>query len=493
MGRRAGRTRCGMRLALACTALLGAASVTTTATGAAAENPPPVPLTAMRADDFAAVHPGRPTDPLPRDLDGAIKQGAQASRPSTPSRLERMSNVTDADADGIPDTFELPGWGRRPSATIGSPNGFQKWSYPNYPMNCLPDTTTEEAYEILWVSDASVPDRMPFYKRNRGRFNTGIRRASSVFAASTGRAFPTASAKLTDRTPRIVTYVNLSGECQPKVTNVTVPHSVYLREPYQNWNHDSDPATPNQMGIWPYLETQGHDDPNRRYVTIVDGANVWNHRGGSAIVWGGGSGYGPVDDRPSVANKNNADGIWMSLSTTNDAADWDPAFDGKAPGRLAHEFAHGVGGVYGTSPNANVEGNPLHPTDCADLLCYNNRDVDGQTYDNCGPATANSFRHYSDRDGSQSRPAFRLDCGRNDYWNHLNQLPSGKWNGYDNSFYWGNQSEHDYTGARFSNLDFQIPPQCTYDPYGYCPPGVQGLTRLVDNDAQQVNNWVAVD
>ena len=346
-------------------------------------------------------------------------------------------------------------------------------------MNCLPATTTEEAYEILWVSNAAFPDRVPFYQRDRGRFNAGIRRASSVFAASTDRAFPTAAAKLTDRTPRIITYVNPSGECQPEVTHVTVPRDVYLREPYQNLDHYSDPATPNQMGIWPYLEAQGFDDPNRRYLTIVDGSNVWNYRGGSAIVWGGGSGYGPVDDRAGAANRNNADGTWISLSTTNDAADWDPAFDGKAPGRLAHELAHGVGGVYGTAPHANVVGNPLHPTDCGDLLCYNNYDADGQDYDVCGPARLNTFRNYSDTDGPESRPAFRLDCGRDDYWNQLDELPSGRWNGYDNSFYWGNQTPYDYTGPRFSNLDHQIPPQCTYDPGGFCPPDVQGRAQAV--------------
>jgi hypothetical protein len=58
-----------------------------------------------------------------------------------------------------------------------------------------------------------------------------------------------------------------------------------------------------------------------------------------------------------------------------------------------------------------------------------------------------------------------------------------RWAGEDDRFYWGGVDGYD--GAPFSNEAFPIPPECTYDPDGWCPPGVQPVASAGEASAVQ--------
>jgi hypothetical protein len=74
-------------------------------------------------------------------------------------------------------------------------------------------------------------------------------------------------------------------------------------------------------------------------------------------------------------------------------------------------LTHPGGAELPGAPHANPD-NPPHLSDCADLLCYNDTDIAGQTYDSC-PVP---WTEFTQNVWSQSRPAYRLDCGRDDYF-----------------------------------------------------------------------------
>ena len=379
---------------------------------------------------------------------------------------------TTRNAAGVPVPMARAGWGNCPSRPQAL--WWARWSYPEYPLLCVPARSRLPAWEFVWITDAERP-KVPLVDTRPRLVRNSVRRAASVFAASRNAAITSPAALAAASAPRIVTFTGRYGRCQPRFARATVPHAVLQREPYQNW---TDPDTGElQLGLWPWLETHGfpaRDD--RRYITVTDTSGVWNYLGGATIIPCSGSGYGPVDLSPGAQNCNQAGGTWMTLSTDNRAEDFRVTSTGSFGERLAHELAHGMGAVLEGSPHSNVD-NPLHPSDCADLLCYNNVAEAGQSYDRCGGSPTDTWSGFVTSDANTSRAAYRLDCGRDDYFAyHLRDgvLEEKGWAatrfaGEDNRFYWG--GAEGYSGPPFSNLDYRIPPQCTYDPEGWCPPG----------------------
>ncbi|HEU5036302.1 MAG TPA: hypothetical protein VFT70_04820 [Nocardioides sp.] len=403
--------------------------------------------------------------PVPRSAAGPGAPGVRRGGCET-------SAWTTANPAGVPLAMGRAGWGDCPSRRNAW--WWARWSYPEYPLLCVPATSPLPAWEFVWVTDGQQP-RTPLVDTRPGLVEDAVRRAASVFAASRGAAITTLSGLAAAGAPRIVTTTAADGRCVPSFRRATVPHTVLQREPYQNW---TDPDTGElQQGLWPWLEVHGfpaRDD--RRYITVTDTPGVWNYLGGATIIPCSGSGYGPADLTPGAQNCNQQGGTWMTISTDNRPRDFDVRGTGSFGERLAHEFAHGMGAVLDGSPHANGQ-NPLHPTDCADLLCYNNVDEPGQTYDSCGGGSG-GWAAFVAGGASTSRAAYRLDCGRDDYY--ALRLQDGvvterswaatRFAGEDNRFYWGGVPG--YAGPTFSNADHAIPPGCTYDPAGWCPPGV---------------------
>ena len=379
--------------------------------------------------------------------------------------------------EGIPLAMTRDRWGDR--GNVGDNIGMAEWSYPRYPLNCSSATSPAPAFQFIWVTDAGNP-KVPYIDVDPKPFRDSVRRAASVFAASANQRIATRTQKLFDHTPRFVTSRDRFGSCQPLISRATVPRAVLQREPYQYW---LNPRTGKlEMGMWPWLETlKGFDDPNRHYITITDSPVVWNYLGGATSIPGGGIGYGPADDQPGPQNLNNIGGTWTTVSTNNTRDYFDTKWGGDFAEILAHELAHGMGAVLPSAPHYNPD-NQLHPSDCADLLCYNHVDKDGQTYLACGPRTATDWWRFVLRGGDNDRDAYRLDCNRDDYF-AIRADGSGKempwanqrWAGNRNRFFWGNQNRAPYRGPAFSNTDYSIPPQCTYDNSedAWCPPGVK--------------------
>ena len=388
---------------------------------------------------------------------------------------------------GLPAPMAHDGWGDCPSSTRAMWWG--RWSYPDYPLLCVPASSPEPAWEFIWVTDQGQP-KVPLVTTHPWLVRRAVRRAVSVFAASRNSAIRDRSDLAVASTPRIVTFRGRNGRCQPLFRRVTVPHDVLLREPYQNW---TDPETGQlELGLWPWLESHGFPSrDDRRYITVTDTRGVWNFLGGATIVPCSGSGYGPADLQPGAQNCNQKGGTWMTLSTDGGLNDFRANATGSFGERLAHEFAHGMGAVVEGSPHANPD-NPGHPSDCADLLCYNNVAQPGQDYDRCGGSPGDTWRAYLSSDANTSRASYRLDCGRDDYYAYVlrdgvldeRAWAAERWAGEDDRFYWGGVDG--YQGPSFSNLDYRVPPACTYDPTGWCPPRVG---RTTTTEARPPGLW----
>jgi hypothetical protein len=398
----------------------------------------------------------------------------------------RQSTWDQLNRHGVPRPMTFDGWADCPLRRGAV--GFEKWSYPDYPIwSEIEPAEAVPAYQLIWVTNAAHP-KTPLIDTHRARVRSHIRRAMSVIAGSSNRGATTRADLVKSGAPRVVGSTTArTATVQPVVDQVTVPQAVLRREPYQNW---INPGTgQREMGLWPYLESHGYPARNdRRYITITDDAGVWNYRGAAAIVPCSGSGYGPADLDPDPAqNCNNAGGTWLTVSLSGEPDEDLEAVSGSSLGQLlAHEWAHAAGGVVEGAPNSNPL-NFLHPSDCADLLCYNNLDQDGQHYDACGSAAADTWTAFNlgwPASAADSRAAFRMDCGRNDYFGlYLSggvvaerRWTSTRWSGHRSRFLWGDAGTS-YAGEPFSNLDHQIPPACTYDAGGWCPPGTVTAAR----------------
>ena len=392
---------------------------------------------------------------------------------------------------GVPRPMTFDGWADCPSGR--NRVGFEKWSYPRYPIwTEIGRADPVPAYQLIWVTNAAHP-RTPLIDSHPGGVRNQVHRAMSVIAGSFNRGSRTRSDLASSGAPRVVASAvpgtgGRPSTIEPVFDRVTVPQAVLRREPYQDW---VNPATGRrELGLWPYLESHGYparDD--RRYITITDDPRVWNYRGAAAIVPCSGSAYGPADLRPDPAqNCNNAGGTWLTVSLSGDAGDDLDTVSASSLGQLlAHEWGHALGGVVEGAPNFNPL-NFLHPSDCADLLCYNTVDEDGQHYTACGRATEDTWTAFNlgwPASPAESRAAFRLDCGRDDYFGLSlsdgvvveEDWAASRWSAHRSRFVWGDAGAS-YAGSAFSNLDHEIPPACTYALGGWCPPGTTPTARL---------------
>jgi hypothetical protein len=258
---------------------------------------------------------------------------------------------------------------------------------------------------------------------------------------------------------------------------VRVPAEVLAREDIQNWVNPTTGVR--ERGLWAYLEEHGYPAlDNRRYLAIVDDTRAadrrWFGMKGHSIIPANSGGYAPTDRDPSQQNRNNVGGTWLTVFTDGSRLDF-RADGGEFGPALAHELAHSMGATLEGSPNYN-EQSFGHPTDCADLLCYNNYEQVGQHYTVCSAARQDNYQSFFQAWGSESKAANRLDCGRDDYFavyaDGSGEKPWAdvRWSGSRNQFFWGNQHRPRYAGEPFTNPD--IPPSCLYLEDGYCPPGV---------------------
>jgi len=371
------------------------------------------------------------------------------------------------------------GWQDRTSDD--GPWSFKAWSYPRYPLNCKAQSGV--AYQFIWAQQAG-DSHASLLETRRSAVRAAVRRASSVFAASWAHVIDSPDAKLADHTPRVVTTRAPDGRCRVRFARVSVPSDVWRREPYESYDNDHDPATPPRQGVFAWLEGQGFDRPDRRYVLLEQGPGVWNPGGGVSIIAANGI-FAPLDDQPGPQNRNEAGGTWIAVNVRQDGSSLDPFSTGNLGEVLVHEWAHSLGAVLPSAPNYNaLNPNGGHAADCADVLCYNNYDADGQHYDACGGSTVDSFDAFETDphdplwglDAPQSsRAAYRLDCHRDDYWGVAARTGADKawtgqrWSIHHSRWLWGNPDV--YTGPSFDMSSFGVPPECAYDPGGWCPDG----------------------
>ena len=371
------------------------------------------------------------------------------------------------------------GWQDRPSGD--GPWSFRTWSYAQYPLNC--DAQAGVAYQFIWAQQAGDA-HVPLLATRLPAVQAAVRRAGSVFAASWAHVIDSAATKLSDHTPRVVTGRARDGRCQVAFDRVRVPGDVWPREPYESFDNDGDPATPPRQGIFAWLQAQGFDRPDRRYVVLEQGPGVWNPGGGVALMAANGT-FAPLDDQPGPQNRNEAAGTWIAVNVREDGSGLDPYATGNLGEELAHEWAHSLGAVLPTAPHYNaLNPNGGHAADCADLLCYNDFDADGQHYAACGGSAVDTFQAFRTDprdprwglDAPQvSRAAYRLDCRRDDYWGVAARTGAEKpwaaqrWSTHHSRWLWGNPDV--YTGPAFDVGAHGVPPQCAYDPGGWCPDG----------------------
>lgn len=318
-------------------------------------------------------------------------------------------------------------WWNRPSGIAGS-----RWVYPYFPTACFQADAaahgrSASAWQVLWA----VPDR----RRNRLRWNLrtirrAVRGAQSIYAASAERYLRSQHDLFTrSLAPRFVT----TSRCQPDVRAVRVPTAVYHRG--VTWS-DKRSGTPLGVGtLTDWLLAHGYAAPNRKYLVILQNSpsypHLWAGISENLAAQRGTAGEIPTLDNPAnYTSYSYIDSFWV-LTAGGPTAD--VAYPAQV---MAHEMAHALGAMTDSAPHGNVL-NPLHPTDCWDVLCSPSP-TPGQTYRNgCGPA---------DGWGAQrGRGAFRLDCNRDDYWTTATDAgraaaawASRRWAVSSSSFLYGN-------------------------------------------------------
>lgn len=444
----------------------------------------------------AALIAGVDTVSQARSADPVATAARPVTGPPLPAPVVESSLVKKANpwevltSQGLPRPLSVRGWGDRPSTSSGI--GWEKWSYPRFPIACSPATSELPAYQVIWATNASRPRTDTVLDTAPELVWETFRRVASVFAASNNAAIRTQDDLEHALTPRFVTTETKDG-CRPAIERAQVPAEVLAREDIQNW---VNPATGRrEQGLWAYLESHGYPARNdRRYVVIVDDVRAADHRSngmkGHAVIPANTGGYAATDLSPGPQNRNNAGGTWLTVFTDGRREDF-RAGGGEFGPALAHELTHTLGAALEGSPHYNAQSYG-HPSDCADLLCYNNYEQAGQHYTACSAAQNDSYRAFWAAWGSESKAAVRLDCNRDDYFARYADGSGEKpwaderWSASRNAFLWGNQERPPYAGEPFTNPN--IPPSCLYLAGGYCPPGVK-TGGLVE---QRTLPWVTV-
>lgn len=304
-----------------------------------------------------------------------------------------------------------------------------RWFYNDYRLNCLPAATPGPAIQILSVRLAGVPVERTYVARYLKEVQSQFRAAASVFAASISAGFVATdpAVKGLDRTPRFVT-ADVNGSCEVAITHVEAPKEVLFRPPLQA--QDSGDRT--KQGLLPWLESQGFDEPNRRYFVLVDFttmrlldvATSWLRAPKIAstlaaaidlqnpgILWGpyGSGRLDDVDTSPGPENFCNRGGVlgyvnlWPSLGRY---------FVDKKTDQLAKILAHELGHTFCQNHLApHVGKSDAHVTDYEDIMG--------------GPRRANQCGSRL----AETRFLARFDCAHDDYWAQSALTTQAAWAG----------------------------------------------------------------
>lgn len=342
--------------------------------------------------------------------------------------------------------------------TNGADEGYD-FNWNNWPVPS--GANGLDAAQVLWLHDANESS---MHDTRVGLVRNGIRGAVSIFAASAQRfIYNDDDNRLNSLTPRIIT--NSDGSIQ--VIDIAVPHSVWTA--HDSYADDGGTgsngfrtncfcdAWDTPGGLIPWLQSQGYNRPDRKYIALLQGGwpTSWGPAYAGAAGLTGNDGNDYLDPNPAT---NREDGgatssTYSLIDPTTVIGDPDNLAD-----YIAHEYTHNLGAVESQDPQDNIaanssngkDNNPGHPTQCNDLLCYggtaggapeNTITWPGETYTDCTPA----------------RAAYRLDCLDDDYWAPAQQSNDGRnswsranpspwtqtyWAVSNSSFLWGNPSLH---------------------------------------------------
>jgi hypothetical protein len=340
-----------------------------------------------------------------------------------------------------------------------------RWSYPDYPLACLPSSTSGPAVTFLWALPASldIDDSQwrPYSRTHAGQFREQVRRAASLYAASSSDTALTETAYADDRAPRFTTWWSAADrQCYPTVDVVRPPDAAFRADPMDN-------AGP-EVGLFPWLAQNGYGDPDRKYVVMVpklgSSGSSWhadlsggNYTGQTYAVNPSQAGYhdpatgvaGP-DTRPASTNLRCQSTSYVLLGmpngTTVRAWDDDPLLDpwssrsSVAAYTIAHELGHTICAGYPDNPDgwSPTQG---HPLECPDIMAYCDEDWsdEGQTWNSC---TTRGVTTDMDRRVYNTRFEYRFDCNHDGYWarrgpGEERPWSAERWSASDSRFLWG--------------------------------------------------------
>lgn len=281
--------------------------------------------------------------------------------------------ATSARTGTVPDRFEVSGWWNTGSPTTDTPE--RKWTYHQFPVTCNTNPALP-AIQVLWVTkpgQTSHLDDPAKLNKIRNDFN----RAASIFTASAKKVLTDDGSLLTDKSPRFVTRQTSGGRCHPTFTQVQIPAATY---------------DAGYSAIWSHLRATGYNAANRKYLTMVQSIPGDDVYGGVAEI----PGYYDGDNKTMGSRANDGSHLLVVANTSS--------LGGYVGAAIAHELGHSLGALASGSPNNNTR-NIAHPTDCGEVMCYTPLRQLGQV-NVCG------LDNYSNPE------AYRLDCGKDDYFNN---------------------------------------------------------------------------
>ncbi|WP_091120255.1 hypothetical protein [Nocardioides terrae] len=295
--------------------------------------------------------------------------------------------------------------GKRPWWNTRSGISGADWVYPYFPTACYQRDraaggTNASAWQVLWVHPDDQPSAAARHTRE---VRLMVRGGQSLFAASAGRYLRNRRQLYTrSLAPRFVT----TRGCQADVHDVAVPAGVY------NTGHvwdGSTSATPFGSGtLTEWLQTHGYNAPNRKYVVFLQSSPFYAHGWTGISEDLANSAQSGANETPTLDNPANFSSFsYVDLSWFLDGSG-DLGELSYPTQVMVHEMIHGLGAMTPSAPHESAT-NPLHPTDCWDLLCYN-PPTGGQTYTN-GCGNASGWKEWR-----LARGYMRLDCNRDDYW-----------------------------------------------------------------------------
>lgn len=289
-------------------------------------------------------------------------------------------SASPANAGNGYEDFGTNNWWNTETTYSGVPAPFNKtYLWENYPILCsqnAPDAATNpRTIEVLWGHRDTLPSKRD---ENVAAVRTMAAMVSSGFAASAKRYINNDNDNYTrSLTPRWLTN---ASSCKVQISNAPIPGSVL----------DSS----DQSSLMSWLG-QNYTDPMKKYVLIVqkDSDSAVPNCG-----WSYNSGTWYDDTRPGHDNRGNNEAGYAILDGPNLSNGAD--IQTNAEGCFFHEVVHMLGAMHITAPHFNSQ-NPGHPTDCWDVLCYEQGGFGQTVMNTCD---------------NKKKNMVRLDCHNNDYF-----------------------------------------------------------------------------